>query len=955
MAFCLKNETMRILNQYTFYVSLFIVSIFLVAPVQAQFGLGSGLQKKAEKLLKDKLKEKADEKEKSYDTLSFNYAIAFLDKTESYRNKQEGEGIVKTANFLMGDDGQTSKENERRQLYDFASINYGLGNYFVAISYLQLLTIDEYFAKQEQDAIYLKSIGLLGIIYNNMGRYNLSEEFNLKALAGWENYQGKSSVGYLAELSNLAVLRMNEGDYLEAERLLAELNNSLLAIKKSQKLPYAIYLNNEAILNQYMGRSTESLKDMQLCIKEAEEGLASTNTTYLQFLTNQAILEQENGQLSKAEETFKKVIDLQSSILKLGKKSEDNLAHTKANLAALYMKQEKYSEAEKLLQEALSIYKKNKGVDDLQTASVQSDLGNLYLYRESFQKADELLQEALYTHERKLSDAHPKVIQSKEDLAIYYWKTKQLDPAISYYQQVMEASIGFIKTYFGALSEAEKTKYWEQLKTRFFRFYNFATENAQEYPALIDQLLQYRLATKGVLLTASTALQNEIANSSDEQVKQLYANWIDLKLQLANVYAMSSEDIEEQKINVDSLEEASNTTERQLSNQSKAFSKAFTDRNLDYRKVVSSLKAEETLVEIIQFPLFDKELTDASVYAYIILKAGQTQPMLIVNKDGSALEGKYFAYYNNVVKQKFEDKYSYAQYYQPIAGALKGSKKIFISPDGIYNQLNVNTLKQANGRYLIQDYDIHYIGHPNDILKSQQQTQATGGVAFLMGNPNYGNSGIQQLPGTQTEISNISKYLQSQLKVSQYTEGNATETNLKQVHSPKIIHLASHGFFLEDEHLNNNLMGIQIQYIQQNPLLRSGLLLSGAGTSEATGSSQSFNQADNGVFTAYEAINLDLRNTDMVVLSACETGKGDLKAGEGVYGLQRAFIIAGAQSIIMSMWKVDDQATQQLMSLFYKNRGKSESVAAAFREAQLSLLQQYKDPYYWGAFMMFSR
>ena len=160
--------------------------------------------------------------------------------------------------------------------------------------------------------------------------------------------------------------------------------------------------------------------------------------------------------------------------------------------------------------------------------------------------------------------------------------------------------------------------------------------------------------------------------------------------------------------------------------------------------------------------------------------------------------------------------------------------------------------------------------------KSNQLTKSS--TAFLLGNPSYGNSSIQQLPGTKKELDVISQYLKGQLKVQNYTEEKASEYNLKQTVSPYVLHLASHGFFLEDDNLQNNLMGIQIQYIQQNPLLRSGLLLSGAATSEATGSSQSFNQADNGVFTAYEAINLNLANTEMVVLSACETGRGDVES-----------------------------------------------------------------------------
>jgi CHAT domain-containing protein len=665
-------------------------------------------------------------------------------------------------------------------------------------------------------------------------------------------------------------------------------------------------------------------------------------------------LEQENGELDKAEATFEKVLDLQSSFLKIGKKSEANLAHTKANIAALYVEKGQLQKAETSLKEAYELYKESKGIDDLETAEVQADLGNLYRYKGNNKEALNYLEEALYTRERKLSETHPKVVQNKEDIALCQWQIGELDKAYSSFKAVMETSMEFIKTYFPALSEAEKTKYWEQLKPRFFRFYNFATNNHQQKPELLEDLIRYRLATKGILLTASTALQNEIYNSDDAELKNLYNEWLDLKQQLANVYALSEDDIKEQQINVDSLEQAANSKERALASQSKAFTKAFESRNLDLNKVQAKLKVGEVLVEVVQFPIYNKQLSDNSAYVYLVIKSSGS-PQLIYNDKGSELEGRYFAYYNNVIKQKFKDDYSYNKFFGPIESAVAANKKLYISPDGIYNQLNLNTLKAANGQYLIQQYDIRYIGHPNDLLTQKSNQLTKSSTAFLLGNPSYGNSAIQQLPGTKKELDVISQYLKGQLKVQNYTEEKASEYNLKQTVSPYVLHLASHGFFLEDDNLQNNLMGIQIQYIQQNPLLRSGLLLSGAATSEATGSSQSFNQADNGVFTAYEAINLNLANTEMVVLSACETGRGDVKAGEGVYGLQRAFIIAGAQSIIMSLWKVDDAATQQLMSNFYKNRASSGNVAEAFRKAQLSTMEQYKDPYYWGAFIMFSR
>jgi CHAT domain-containing protein len=172
---------------------------------------------------------------------------------------------------------------------------------------------------------------------------------------------------------------------------------------------------------------------------------------------------------------------------------------------------------------------------------------------------------------------------------------------------------------------------------------------------------------------------------------------------------------------------------------------------------------------------------------------------------------------------------------------------------------------------------------------------------------------------------------------------SASEENIKEVKQPGILHIATHGFF------NSNAMETK------NPLLYSGLLLSSANRTIA-GEKPNPLQED-GVLSAYEAMNLNLDNTDLVVLSACETGLGEIKNGEGVYGLQRAFKVAGAKSIIMSLWKVDDNATQELMVAFYKHwlndaAGTTSIKRAAFLKAQKELKAKYPNPYYWGAFVM---
>ncbi len=933
-----------------------VLSLLIHTHAFAQFGVGESLLKrKAEQALKKKLAKKADEKQKSYDTLTFNYAIAFLDKTESFENKQKGEGLMRTAKFLINDNQPKTELDEARDIYDFGRLNYALGNDFMAETYLTLAKYNYEMINATHEPAYLKSIGVLSLLYNDMGRYAKAQEFNLKAQEAWLEKQGDASTGYLAELNNAAVLQMNLGNYLEAEKTLQELSAKIKEDKASGGLPQAILLNNEAILNQYMGRSDIALKLMNRCLEKASMDLAENDGTYLQFMTNKAILQQENNQLEAAEATLNRVLELQTTRAKFNRKSDPDYAHMQSNLAALYVEKGEFEKAEKSLLTALDIYNNKFGSEHLTTAGTQSDLGNLYRYLGQYDKANDLLQQALYTKERKLAKTHPKVVQGQEDMALYYWQTGKISSAISYYKRVMEASLDFVKDYFPALSEAEKTKYWEQLKPRFFRFYNFALAEYTNHPDLLNDLLSYRLATKGILLTSSTALQTAISEENNEEVKQLYKQWIDQKLQLSNAYTLSNEELQEQSFNLDSLERAANDTEKALSSQSDAFSKAFANQNFDYKKLQEKLGASEVLVEIIQYPLFDKILTSKNNYAFIAFTKNNEKPEIFINKSGDLLEGRYFAYYNNVIKQKLDDQYSYDQYWKPLEKLVAGSTKVYFSPDGIYNQLNVNTLKNPSGKYLIQDTDIRYIGHPNDLLFENNNRKNTKGTAFLMGDPDFNSETINQLPGTKKEIDDISKSLSTEGKVQKYMQGNATENNLKTVASPRILHLASHGFFLEDNNLKDNLMGIQLKYIQQNPLLRSGILLANTSGDKIGDRNQSFNQNDDGVLTAYEAINLDLSNTEMVVLSACETGRGDAKAGEGVYGLQRAFIIAGAQSTIMSMWKVDDAATQKLMSAFYNNRKGSVDTASAFRKAQLAMLNQYKHPYYWGAFMMYSR
>jgi CHAT domain-containing protein len=324
-----------------------------------------------------------------------------------------------------------------------------------------------------------------------------------------------------------------------------------------------------------------------------------------------------------------------------------------------------------------------------------------------------------------------------------------------------------------------------------------------------------------------------------------------------------------------------------------------------------------------------------------------------------------------------------------LAEKLNGIRKIYFSPDGVYNQLNLNTLSNtATSQYLIDEVEIQLVTTTKDLITKTPGSVVKIKDAALFGFPNYGQvpSGVHadslqstsspsvdmqtitqdsvqrffdgkkiaELPGTKTEIETIQALLQKQeVNLQTYLYNEATEQKLKGLVNPALLHIATHGFFLadvkDDQAESRNFAGMESGRIKSNPLLRSGLVFAGA-QQILTGASAP--EGEDGILTAYEGMNLDLDKTEMVVMSACETGLGVSSNGEGVYGLQRAFQVAGAKSVLMSLWTVSDEATQKLMTAFYQNWMNGKTPREAFRDAQLSLRASYPQPYFWGAFVM---
>ncbi len=882
-----------------------------------------------------------------FDSVDFEYAILLNDNAGLFAAKQTTD----KANFLkmighvsaVMNNSNLSNEQIAKVNLELGQASFILGRF--AIAGKRLTEASNRFANSSSNENdYLETLSSLALLYTSTGRPKLADSFLLKATSLHENKFGMKGRGLASLLNNRAVLDFTTGRYNKSEYGFIKATELLQSNGLLSSLEYAIVLNNQAMLFQSLGRYEEAKENLLKAIDIAKENKEMSRARkHLKFYTNLALLYQRMNLFDEAEKIYH---TLESKYAK----GTTEFANLLNNIAILLFIKGQDARVEDMLKNSSLMFKANLGENNIAYAKAINDLGNYYRIKGRYDEATQYLEKAFQIRKNHIGIRHPVFVQNEEDLAILYWKKKEWPKAAIHYRSVLDKTIDFINTYFIAMSEAEKARYWDILSPRFLRAYNFVLEAPQLSKDGLTELLRYRVATKGLLLNSARKITNSILSSGDARLIGDYTDWIDLKEQLASFYVYSNEELKEQNINIDSMEAAANLLEKKLSVGSKDFSNFYFINKANVFAIRSALKADEALIEIIRLQYYDQNFTDSCRYIGLILTKNDPQPKLVIIPNGPALEKTASKNYQQAIKRKTADEQSYKHFWQPYDELVKGKRKIFISLDGVYNQISMNTLKKPGADYLIKQYEFVLLGNPKDILHDNMQTNKTRN-ATLIGNPDFGSDQIPGLPGTQSEVDSVQRVLKSSgYAVAEFLAKNATETNLKRSGKVLVLHIATHGYFLQDVVKTYWPIGVAEENAKNNVLLRSGLLLAGAADADKV--KTGLDSANNGIMTAYEAMNLDLSGTSLVVLSACETGLGEIKAGEGVYGLQRAFLEAGAEALIMSLWKVDDNATQQLMNNFYQNWIKTGDKQKAFRQAQLQLMEKYPAPYYWGAFVM---
>ena len=920
--------------------SLSLLSKFLESLYYFAIDLGEQKKYKIAAYMMNVVKEKYMEENETYfiiNALLATYYSAHGDYNNAIKTELQAIDIAKR---LTDDDNQQNYLIE--SLSNLADYYYLIGDYSKAIQVgLQVMEYRRSDPKQ-----YSLSLNNLATYYARLCDHTKAFEYGYSALEIRRSLYGEYNFDYAFSLANIAAFYANIGDYTKA-------------VKLGQQ--------SVDILKSTIG---ENVND---------------SVRYATALANTAMYYSILGDTKKALEIETQVIGIRKS---LHGENHPNYALSLANLAYYYSQLEDHTKALELDNKALSIRKESPGEGSPDYASSLSAIAKDYADLGNYPKAIELEKNALEIRHSSLGDYHPAHAESLSNLAGYYSEIGDYSNALHY----LDKSLSIIQSntfeQFTGLTSKQRIMLWKSHSHLFTNIYPSFLYSSQTKLSS-DLYDKSALFAKGLLLSTEIEMNRLIQESGDEEALRMFEELQLNRLQLQKLYETS---IAERQVNTDSLAQVVEEQERTLVKRSKVYGDFTRKLRTTWQEVQGALKEDEIAVEFLSFNVWG---TDSTMVAALTLRKYDKEPKFIPLFEQKQLKTVSDTTYYHCPELT-------ALVWQPLQQELQGIKRIYFSPAGALHNIGIEyapgmesyeMYRLSTTREIITHPETQPKTHPDPPQGREKEAVLYGGVdydASVSSNtpPSEGTgeaSGIsialhrafidsldirgakakiQKLPGTKVEVEDIKRSFDNNHRPSTlHTGADATETSVKVISGtkPYILHIATHGFYFTDTQAKRQSLlrtiGEDDRYsvadLEDKALTRSGLLMAGVNVLKDKDLPM---EADDGILTAQEISRLDLRGLDLVVLSACQTGKGDINQGEGVFGLQRGFKKAGAQTLVMSLWNVDDNATQIIMTAFYDNLLQGQSKRDAFHNAQQHLRTvdngRYNEPQYWAAFIL---
>ena len=826
----------------------------------------------------------------------------------------------------------------------------------------------------------------LALLHMDQGRYDEVESLFLQALKISHEQLGERHPEVAISLNNLAMLYIEQGRYDEVESLFLqalEISREQLGERHPQ---VATNMNNLALLYGYQGRYVEVESLFLKALEIYQEQLGERHPTVAISLNNLAELYRAQGRYSEAEPFYSQALEIHRE--HLGER-HPQVATSLNNLANLYQDQGRYSEAEPLHRQALEMRHEQLGENHPVVVISLNDLANLYAKQGRYAEAESLALQVLEMSREQLWEHSPYVANSLNNLALLSQAQGKVNQSISYLQAGLDIEEQHLDLNLATLAEEQRQAYAAQRSNITTNVaISLHLQAAPNSPEAAQLALTTLLRRKGRILDAGTNSQQALRQNLTPEDQATLAQLTTVHQELADLVfnAPANVSAENYQARIARLEAEANELEATLARRSAAFRAE--SEPIEIATVQDRIPANGVLVEFVRYSPFDVAAEfrwgEARYAAYLLFPDGRIGAVDLGN--AAEIDAAVQAFSGDLrtaalpATRANEEEGSASQLisaliFDPIAPYLTDREHLLISPDSQLNRIPFEALQTgAGGDYLVQHYQISYLNSGRDLLKFETIAPSTA-PALVLANPDYDSTEaantvasedhrrsaelsqlqVGPLPGTAAEAEAIAPLLPN---ATVLTEDEATENVLKAAQAPRILHIATHGFFLPNversgepeswlatRSSDNPLAAVDISI--ENPLLRSGLALAGFNARQSG--------SEDGVLTALEVANLNLFGTQLVVLSACETGLGDIVNGDGVYGLRRSFAIAGAESQLMSLWLVSDDGTQALMARYYEKLVSGMGRSEALRETQLEMIAEdgrYSHPYYWASFIL---
>ena len=812
------------------------------------------------------------------------------------------------------------------------------------------------------------SVGQLALIFSELGDYERSISLYRRSLMIREKILGIEHADLAALLSNLGVLSRVNAEIANAENYMKralEIREKTLppndpGIAQTLRALGALYLD-KGDRDKALEYALRGLAIIEKSLGPEHAGIASTLSGI--------------GNIYNAKGDYESAQKYHARAMAVAEKNygpdHPRTGDTIGDAAISYLAQGDYGRAEPLLRRTLAIIEKSIGKEHRNYALALEKLAVLYTDTGDYQKAEDLYKDALGIVEKLFGLKHSLVLLFLNDLARNYEAKGDIAAALETMTKARKIREQYTPLVMAASSERQKLSYlnnnvFYETNLNISTHAKLAPDNPKALEIALTTILERKGRVSDAMASEFAALRKSLDPGDQILLDKLRETTAQLARKILNEPSrIKPEEYQEQ---IRNLEEQKEKLEVEIGRRNEEFRSQI--QPVTIAAIRSLIPENAALVEFGTYYPYDPKLPESKAYgesryiAYVLHRTGKIEWKDL--GETKTIDQAVDAFRQSLSDAKSKDVKQLARdlderVMQPIRGLAGSTKQFLISPEGELNLIPFEALVDEEKSYLVENYAFTYLTSGRDLMRMQNPRENKN-VSLIVADPSFGKPPAGKTPekisgrdlsetyftplrGTMEEARVIKTLFPD---AASLTGTQATETALKAATAPRILHVATHGFFLQDEESVNlaaRSRGGAAQSETENPLLRSGLALAGANRREEG--------KDDGILTALEASNLNLWGTKLVVLSACDTGIGEVKNNEGVYGLRRAFFLAGTESLVMSLWSVSDQVTRELMTDYYKNLKQGIGRGAALRKVQLEMLKKNnrQHPFYWAAFI----